>query len=81
MLPLRITNTEGHDGPVYTITTAQGNFYAKTYSLTDAQLIAAGPEMLEALKDILRVNKESFVQLASVERIAKAALALAQGGK
>lgn len=35
----------------FAIVTAQGNFFAKTYNSQDALLIAASPDLLEALRD------------------------------
>ena len=37
----------------YTIVTAQGNFYAKTYSELDANRIAAGPDLLAAAREVI----------------------------
>ncbi len=37
-------------GDAYAVITAQGNFFARTYSEYDARQIAAMPEMLESLK-------------------------------
>ncbi len=41
-------------GGYYAVIDKNGNFYAKTCLSTNARLIAAAPELLEALQDLVR---------------------------
>jgi len=48
--PLHITQNDDH----FVIITSQGNHYAKTFDPSAARLIAAAPDLLNALKELMQ---------------------------
>ena len=64
------------------VVTAQGNHYATTYDPQAANLIAAAPDMLEALSRLIKAinvpTPDPLIVMATIEQ-AKAAITKAEG--
>jgi hypothetical protein len=77
-LPLIVTQVDDH----YVVVDGHGCFYAKTYSSVDANLIAAGPKLLDALKDTLNMLRAAHMQCGvahdSNKRVIKARAIVAE---
>lgn len=77
--PLSIIDYGDHK----TIITNHGNHYAKTFDPSAARLIAAGPDLLSALQEMMSVfqdHEQYDEESAEVVNIARAAIAKAEGG-
>ena len=69
----------------YTITTNQGNHYAKTFDPSASRLICAAPDLLEALRfllaDYIAIEGEKLTGSSVPIEIAQAAILKAEGNQ